>query len=247
VAIEAARRGDFAAAGQALRSSAKAVAAEVDDDDDMKSQARRDILNQISLDKLSVDSDGGIVELYEAMKSSGLLSAYGSFGGFGQSSASKAISVQKLVEDAGVPLTALSPKRSNILLWQLASVAVVGTIIQISRRFGIDPGPPIVILGAGFAADQLLLRGAIAETFYGRFTADRICRHEAGHLVAGYLLGLSISGYSLSARESLLARLPKNVSSGGTMACKSFPSSCCPYPYIEAGNWFLTIRLGDVL
>jgi hypothetical protein len=104
VAIEAARRGDFAAAGQALRSSAKAVAAEVDDDDDMKSQARRDILNQISLDKLSVDSDGGIVELYEAMKSSGLLSAYGSFGGFGQSSASKAISVQKLVEDAGVHL-----------------------------------------------------------------------------------------------------------------------------------------------
>jgi hypothetical protein len=211
-AVEAAKRGDFSAAARSLR-----IAPEVFADRTLRRKASRDILNEITLDKLSVESDGGIVELYDSMKTAGLLSSYGSYRGFGRTSADKSVSVKALVARAGVPVTALSPKRSNILLWQVAGVAVVAAITSSCRAAGIDPGPPILLLGACFAVDQLLLRGAIAETVYGRWTAPRICMHEAGHLLCGYLLGLSISGYSLSSRESLRARLPANVSSGGTM------------------------------
>jgi len=59
---------------------------------------------------------------------------------------------------------------------------------------------PILFLGIGSTAPGIIA-GAIAST---RGTADseeekmdRICRHEAGHFLAGYCCGLPIKGYSL--------------------------------------------------
>lgn len=59
---------------------------------------------------------------------------------------------------------------------------------------------PVIFLGIGSSAPRIIA-GAIAST---RGTADteeekmdRICRHEAGHFLAGYACGLPIKGYSL--------------------------------------------------
>lgn len=222
-AIEASKSGNFRAAGRLL--SAVALHHAVSDPQKRLSVAK-ELFNPVTLAKLGDINadDAGLVDLYDAMKECGILQLYGS-APVATTSATpkeKAVSVQRLVSQAGLPLEALSPKRSNQILWQLSGVGLVAAIVLTTRRLGVESlaGPIILSLGAGFVLDQSLLRGSIFETIYGQISpnySERILKHEAGHLLVGYLSGLSISGYILSGRESLKNKLPAVVGQGGTL------------------------------
>jgi hypothetical protein len=229
-AVECARSGDFRAAARALRVAPAVVA-----DADARRGLVRQLLNPVSLDKLKshrknkadggrdttsaaadVDDDGGgVVELYETMKAQGLLPAFGSAPVVTSSptAADKAVSVERLVSQAGLPLSALAPKKTTLLLWQLAGIAAVTSIVVGVRTIGHESwaGPTVALLGTLFFLDQTVLRGLIFEQAYGRLNSeysDRIVRHEAGHLLCGYLSGLSISGYVLSGAEAFRDNIP---------------------------------------
>jgi hypothetical protein len=100
-----------------------------------------------------------------------------------------------------------------LLLWRVAGIAVVSTIVLWLRSIGEESlvNPVVLGMGALFFIDQTLLRGIIFEQIYGRLNSGyrtRIARHEAGHLLCGYLSGLSISGYVLSGGEALRGGIP---------------------------------------
>jgi hypothetical protein len=208
--VKFARAGDFRAAARALCVSPAVVA-----DRDARRGLARELLNPVSVDKLKPTDDGGIVELYETMKKQGLLPAFGSAPGVTSSPSAqdKAVSLERLVSEAGLPLSALAPKKSTLLLWQFAGIAAVGTIIAGMRSIGKESwaGPVVALIGSLFFLDQTILRGLLFEQIYSRLNpefSDRIARHEAGHLLCGYLSGLSISGYVLSGTEAFRDKIP---------------------------------------
>ena len=133
--------------------------------------------------------------------------------------AQKAVSVRRLVSQAGLPLSALAPKKSTVFFWQLAGVGAVLVIVQGLGAVGLQQYSRSVLfsLGALFVVDQVGLRGMVFEGVYRKLFPqyeEKVLTHEAGHFLAAYLHGLPVRGYVLSAAEALMSGIPGQA---GTM------------------------------
>lgn len=158
-------------------------------------------------------SQDGVTALYNALRDAGLLRAFAALRAPPGTKIDKSISVPRLIEQAGLPLSALSPRQSTVFGWQVAGVAVVAIMIQLLKSVGLEQyaRPVLFAIGGSLLADQLLLRGLIFESAYRALLpayGEKVLRHEAGHFLAAYLHGLAVRGYVLSASEALRAGIP---------------------------------------
>lgn len=217
-AVIFAEAGDFKSAARVLE-----VDAEMRTSDSRRREAVRKLLNPITLETLNSNDDAGVVALYSAMQSKGLLRNFGAapVATNNSSRQDKSVSVESLVSKTGIPLSALAPKRSSSFLSQFAGVAAVFSVFSLARYLGVESYANIftLLVATGILVDQTFLRGSISESIYDRINpsyGERIVKHEAGHFLVGYLGGLSISGYVLSGREALKSKLPSG-GQGGTL------------------------------
>lgn len=170
------------------------------------------LLNSIpsALEGTQEEDGRAIASLYEALQKAGALS---SFGSAAVPQRDKTVSVQELTREIDFPISALTPNRSSVLGWQLAGVFAVSSVVTTTRLLGIEAlaRPILVAFGAFIGVDQLFLRGAMFESVYRAILpryVEKVLKHETGHLLVAYLLGLPIRGYVLSAADALKARIP---------------------------------------
>lgn len=182
------------------------------------------LLNDVTLAGAAADlSEGdqsGLSELYRVLAERGFLKSFGSAAPVaGGNLRDKAVSVERLVTQAGLPLEALAPKRSTVVLWQVAGFVVVAALVQGLRALGLQEFTRPAVLGGGIAllVDQVVLRGALFESVYRVLFpgyAEKVVKHEAAHFLVSYLQGLPVRGFVLSAPEALRAGIPGQA---GTM------------------------------
>jgi len=110
-------------------------------------------------------------------------------------------------------MAALRPKRSTLLWWQFAGIAVVGVTGVGLRTLGlaqwVQPALYSFMVAAVF--DQFVLRGAVFETVYrAAFPVyeEKVLRHEAGHFLIAYLMGCPVRGYVINALDAMRLGLP---------------------------------------
>lgn len=178
---------------------------------DAPALARR-LLNSIpAAGEGTKEEDGrAIAGLYDALRDAGALRAFGS-APVVQRDAS--ISIERLVRESGLPLSALAPKRGTVLGWQLGGVGVVAAVVALTRVFHVEQLTRPLLLAGGllFALDQVALRGAVFERAYRAVLpqyTEKVLRHEAAHLLCAYLFGLPVRGFVLSAADALRAGVP---------------------------------------
>lgn len=170
------------------------------------------LLNSIpsALEGTQEEDGRAIASLYEALQSAGALSSFGSAAVLQRD---KTVSLERLTREIDFPISALTPKQSSVLGWQLAGVFAVGSVVTTTRLLGIEAlaRPLLVAFGVFIGVDQFALRGAIFESVYRAILpryVEKVLKHETGHLLVAYLLGLPIRGYVLSAAGALKARIP---------------------------------------
>lgn len=181
-------------------------------------QLSRSLLNRIpSALEGNQDEDGrAIAKLYKALRDIGGLRAFGSVPVVTRDSS---ISVDELVAEIGFPVSALTPKRSTVLGWQIAGVFAVLSIVSLTRFFNVEflAQPLLASIGVAILIDQALLRGSLFESLYRIVVpeyAEKVICHECGHALCAYLLGLPLRGFVLSAKEAMRANIPGQ---GGTI------------------------------
>lgn len=106
-----------------------------------------------------------------------------------------------------MPMKALTPRPTNSLLVAGVIVAVLEGVI--SSVYGISLNFLTFATLLAFVSDKIFLNGAVSETIFKFFspgTQDKILRHEAGHMLAAYLLGCPVEGIVLSAWAALQDR-----------------------------------------
>lgn len=170
------------------------------------------LLNSIpsALEGTQEEDGRAIAALYEALQSMGALS---SFGSAAVPQRDKSVSVEELTREIDLPISALTPNRNSVLGWQLAGVFAVSSVVTTTRLLGIEflARPILVAFGLFIGVDQVYLRGAMFESVYRAVLpryVEKVLKHETGHLLVAYLLGLPIRGYVLSAADALKARIP---------------------------------------
>lgn len=161
----------------------------------------------------STSDDTSVTPVYKRMQEIGLLQGFGSARSAVTSRRHGPVTVASLVAQVGLPLSALSPRQSTVLIWQAAGALAVIATVQLLSAVGLQSyaRPALVALGVLLAADQFILRGMTFETVYRALFpryAEKIVTHEAGHFLAAYLCGLPVRGYILSAKEALAAGIP---------------------------------------
>jgi hypothetical protein len=103
----------------------------------------------------------------------------------------------------------------------IVSCIPVFVLIQIAlgQVLNFDPLVTSIPLTFGLlAADQLIARGAVAETIYQRLFPEykkKIIAHEAGHFLVAYLLGMSLRGCIVNARDAM--KFPEIRGQAGTI------------------------------
>ena len=121
---------------------------------------------------------------------------------------SQGASEEQIAREAGdLTLAAFRPKDGAGRMFAILGAVVCGAEIAAAKALGLDSPQPLFLATAGLAAfDTIALKGALAESITSAVDssyADRIVRHEAGHLLLAYLCGLPVQGCVLSAREAL--------------------------------------------
>lgn len=178
----------------------------------------RNLLNAIPTAREGTQEEDGraIGSLYDALRLVGALRAFGTAP---VTKRDTSISIERLVRESGLPISALAPKKRTVLGWQLAGVGAAAVVVALSRALHMDMlARPLLIAGGGlFALDQVALRGAIFERAYRIVLpqyAEKVLVHEAAHLICAYMFGLPVRGFVLSASDALRAGLPGQ---GGTL------------------------------
>ncbi|MDF5733218.1 MAG: ATP-dependent Zn protease [Rhizonema sp. PD38] len=97
------------------------------------------------------------------------------------------------------------------------SIFLITLSVLLGPYLHISPAVPaiatVTILGLG-TLDNLSLQGKGSNLFldliagFSREYRERILHHEAGHFLVAYLLGIPITGYTLSAWEALKQKQP---------------------------------------
>ena len=87
----------------------------------------------------------------------------------------------------------------------LGSLVSVGEIL-LSRALGLESPQPLFLATVGLLLiEQVALKGAFSEKLLTTLRpsyAERVVRHEAGHVLVAYLLGCPVQGCVLSAWEA---------------------------------------------
>ena len=119
------------------------------------------------------------------------------------------VDAAELQRRTGLDAAKFSPTSSSgfLISGAVAALALVGA----AAVLGVDPNPVAAGLAVAALADQIVMGGAVGERLarlvvpaYG----ERVVVHEAGHLVAAYLLGCPVRGVVLSASEAQRKGIP---------------------------------------
>jgi len=136
---------------------------------------------------------------------------------------SKNIPGNVLEEITKLPLSALSPKPTNTLLYTGIALAIGEGLI--SQATGINANFLFFLTIFIAFLDNLVLSGACLESIYRILIpsySTKVLRHEAGHFLTAYLLGCPVEGCVLTPWAALAdARFGSRVSSA-TSAGTSF-------------------------
>jgi len=114
---------------------------------------------------------------------------------------------QLLESILGMPMSALTPQPTNTILFAGVAVALLEALISASTGISLNVLALSTLLFV--TLDRLFVNGAIVESLLkvvAPQTQTKIVRHEAGHLLAAYLLGCPVEGIVLSAWAALQDR-----------------------------------------
>ena len=154
-----------------------------------------------------------LTDMYEALAKQGYLKMFGAAGKFNDdkvirpfpAAGSDIVTPSLLEQITGLPMENLTPKGSGTLF------LVGGLLLCIAEGFasfatGIDFD--YFVFGTIMFAviDKIAVNGAIGESIFKVLFpqyAKKVLRHEAGHFLCAYLLGLPVEGCVLSAWASL--------------------------------------------
>jgi hypothetical protein len=147
-----------------------------------------------------------MTDLYTVLKEQGQLRLFGAVDTrqFSPAAGSHTLPPALLESILDLPMTALTPKPTNSLLLAGIALAVVEGIVSASSGLSLNLLTFATLLA--FAIDRLFLNGALFETVFKILQPglqSKILRHEAGHLLAAYLLGCPVEGIVLSAWAAL--------------------------------------------
>jgi len=158
-----------------------------------------------SADTLPSAADGGdrdreqqerLEAVYAALAERGALRAFGSVAATGLLPLeARDVSPEDQLRLTGLATTAFAPPSGGSTGDILAGTGAALMFTFLADQFQIDGRVALAALGAVFAADRLLLRGAAAEAatrLVRPAYATTVREHEAGHFLCAYLLGCPI-------------------------------------------------------
>jgi hypothetical protein len=159
-----------------------------------------------------------MTKFYDVLANSKHLRLFGAAKDFPPAAGSQTVTPVLLETITGLNMVALTPKPTNTLL--LAGAALALTEVAISLQYGWDLNFLTFATFTLAVLDRILTNGAVMESFVKVFNPgvqQKIIRHEAGHFLTAYLLGLPVEGCVLSAWAALKdARFDKRQVSAGT-------------------------------
>lgn len=159
-----------------------------------------------------------IVGAYDALKSAGLLKAFGSIDLDVVPTKSRQISADKLMELTGMEVNNLAPGKP-MGAWLAAGAGLFATEVLLGKVLGVDALSTIVPITLGvWLADKALVGGALAESAIRIVVPgyrEKIVRHEAGHFLLAYLLGCPVQGCLLDPFE--IGKYATSGAQGGTV------------------------------
>mmetsp|Transcript_2093 Transcript_2093/g.2376 ORF Transcript_2093/g.2376 Transcript_2093/m.2376 type:complete len:417 (-) Transcript_2093:220-1470(-) len=161
-----------------------------------------------------------MTSMYRTLKDLDHLKLFGASKDFPPASGSHIVTPKLLEAVSGLSMVALTPKPTNSVL--VAGVALALFEGVISLNLGIDFNLLVFITLALSLFDQSMMNGAFFESFIKAFSPGmqtRIVKHEAGHFLTAYLLGLPVEGCVLSAWEAMK---DTRFNNGETSAATSF-------------------------
>lgn len=147
---------------------------------------------------------------------------------------SKIVTPAILETATSLPLSALTPKSSNIL-FLAGSIVALGEIL-VGIWTGIDINILLLSTISFIVLDRIFFSGANVETLLRWLYPDstrKIIHHEAGHFLLAYLLGCPVEGMVLSTWAAL-----KDSRFGGGTHSNRFPRST-----VSAGTSFFDPQL----
>ncbi|KAJ1633379.1 hypothetical protein T492DRAFT_611799 [Pavlovales sp. CCMP2436] len=136
--------------------------------------------------------------VYRSAERRGILPGFGSASG----SIPTEVTVAELEQRTALTLQALTPRNSGAQLYLLGA-AFFAVELLLAKSVGFESAlvQTLPVTGLVFAVDQLLLGSKLTFAIilwlrpeYGA----KLARHEAGHFLLAYLMGLPITGYFLS-------------------------------------------------
>lgn len=192
----------------------KAIVRDVEQFEGTEDEAR--IQTVAALNKVSGFPDNiSITAVYEALKKAGRLPTFGQQRNTekGPTLREKAVVAAELPKRTGMPLAALTPRRSFSGLIQLGLIAATWGIAYTTRSMrNMQILQPIIYsLATAVVADQVILRGSVFDQIYSKLNPSytrRVVAHEAGHFFIAYMHGLPVQRYALSAWDAITARVP---------------------------------------
>lgn len=159
-----------------------------------------------------------MTQMYETLKHLDHLRLFGAAKQFSPAGGSQTVTPLLLEEVTDLSMVALTPKPTNTLLFAGIALAISEGIASVS--LGVDLNFLVFATLTLALLDRVTTNGAVFESFVKIFNPgvqDKIVRHEAGHFLAAYLLGLPVEGCVLSAWAALQdARFDKRQVSAGT-------------------------------
>jgi len=151
------------------------------------------------------ESRNEMTEMYSLLKEQGHLRLYGAITKENMpASGSHNVRPTMLEAITSLPMSSLTPKPSNTLMYAGIAVALIESIA--SAYLGLDLNAIFFATFGAALCDQLFLNGAVSETLVKILspeTQPKITRHEAGHFLCSYILGCPVEGYVLSAWGAL--------------------------------------------
>lgn len=196
----------------------------IDDDDSSKDDSSSDT-SQIMVAPLQ---EQRLLECYRQIKHKVTFDEFGNPGLFDSVDMSTlklpytaGCSIEQLETLTQLPLSAFrpNPKSSRLLYAGGAAAAVLE--VMVSRIAGVNPQPLFAATFAAVLADQVLGGGALSEKILWTLNpdmADRVLKHEAGHLLVAHLLGCPVQSVALGSYDALMKeqRRPEGLVGAGT-------------------------------
>mmetsp|Transcript_10434 Transcript_10434/g.16016 ORF Transcript_10434/g.16016 Transcript_10434/m.16016 type:complete len:484 (+) Transcript_10434:59-1510(+) len=142
--------------------------------------------------------------MYTLLKQLNHLRLFGAAEDFPLASGSHIVTPKLLEAVSGLDMVALTPKRTNPLLVAGAASAFLEGLVSLYSGidFNILASATLLL----FLLDKAFTNGAIFQSFLQFFFPElqkRVVRHEAGHFLVAYLLGLPVEGCVLNAWDAL--------------------------------------------